>query len=150
MIEAVGVVLAIDQAAHWINESTKTTIVMPDSMPVVRAANLMRKGRHSKNPRLQSLLACVNRRNISIVHNSAKRGDHIVPDTLSQLQTTCSCKDCSVSKFLQDIPVHAEMMSISAINNSAASISSIIWADTNPGVQSVMQQPILNSLMGDI
>ena len=54
-IEAVGVVLAIDQAAHWINESNRTTIVMPDSMPVVRAANLMRKGRHSKNPRLQSL-----------------------------------------------------------------------------------------------
>ena len=59
-LEAVGAVLAIDQAAHWINESLHQTIVMPDSMPVVRAANLMRQGKHSKNPRLQSLLACVN------------------------------------------------------------------------------------------
>ena len=149
-IEAVGAVLAIDQAAHWINESNKTTIVMPDSMPVVRAANLMKKGKHSKNPRLQSLLACVNRRNISFVHNSAKRGDHIVPDTLSRLQKSCSCQDCSVSNFLQDIPLNAEMMSISSINNTTASISSIIWADTNPGVRSVMQQPILNSLLGDV
>ena len=60
-VEAVGAVLAIDQAAHWINESNKPTIVMPDSKPVVKAANLMRQGKHSKNPRLQSLLACVNR-----------------------------------------------------------------------------------------
>ena len=60
-VEAVGAVLAIDQAAHWINESNKPTIVMPDSMPVVKAANLMRQGKHSKNPRLQSLMACVNR-----------------------------------------------------------------------------------------
>ena len=41
-IEAVGAVLAIDQVAHWINESVHSTIIMPDSMPVVRAANLIR------------------------------------------------------------------------------------------------------------
>ena len=81
-LEAVGAVLAIDQAAHWINESLHPTMVMPDSMPVVPAANLMKQGKHSKNPRLQSLLACVSRRNVIFVHNSAKRGDHVVPDTL--------------------------------------------------------------------
>ena len=45
-LEAVGVMLAIDQAAHWINAANKTTIVMPDSMPVVKAANLMKRGTH--------------------------------------------------------------------------------------------------------
>ena len=45
-IEAVGAVLAIDQTAHWINESIHPTVIMPDSMPVVRAANLMRQGKH--------------------------------------------------------------------------------------------------------
>ena len=82
-LEAVGAVLAIDQSAHWINESLLPTVVMPDSMPVVKAATLMKQGRHSKNPRLQSLLACVNRRNVTFSHNSAKQGDHLIPDTLS-------------------------------------------------------------------
>ena len=45
-LEAVGVVLAIDQAAHWINEAYNSTVIMPDSMPVVRAANLMKRGKH--------------------------------------------------------------------------------------------------------
>ena len=51
-LEALGAVLAIDQAATWINESNNFTIVMPDSMRVVRAVKLMEKGRHSKNTRL--------------------------------------------------------------------------------------------------
>ena len=149
-LEAVGAVLAIDQCAHWINEALSTTIVMPDSMPVVKAANLMRRGKHSKNPRLQSLLACVNRRNITFVHNSAKRGDHLVPDTLSRLTIHCSCQDCSVSKFLQEIPHDAEMISITAVANSVACISNIIWANTNSAVDAVTKQTTLNSLYGDI
>ena len=54
--EAVASVLAIDQSAHWINESRYPTVVMPDSILMVRAAQLMKQGRHSKNPRLQALL----------------------------------------------------------------------------------------------
>ena len=77
---------------------------MPDSMPVVKAANLMRQGRHSKNPRLQSLLACVNRRNVTFVHNSAKQGDHLIPDALSRLNKSCDYEKCSVKKFLDEIP----------------------------------------------
>ena len=70
-LECVGAVLSIEQVAHWINESKYPTTVMPDSMPVVKAANLMKAGKHSKNPRLQSLLSCVNRRNVVFVHSSA-------------------------------------------------------------------------------
>ena len=80
--EAVGVVLSIDQCVHWISESYLPTLVGPDSLAVVNAAELMRKGKHSSNPRLQSLLASVNRRNVQFFHNSAKAGRHIVPDHL--------------------------------------------------------------------
>ena len=71
--EAIGAVLAIDQCAHWIGESEHTTLVGPDCIAVVKAVDLMKKGRHSSNPRLQSLLASVNRRNVKFFHNSAKR-----------------------------------------------------------------------------
>ena len=53
-LEGVGVVLAIDQVRHWINESHLPTMVLADNKPVVDAANLMKMGRHSKNSRLQS------------------------------------------------------------------------------------------------
>ena len=72
--EAVGVVLSLDQCSHWISESFLPTLVGPDSLAVVNAANLMRTGKHSTNPRLQSLLASVNRKNIKFFHNSAKAG----------------------------------------------------------------------------
>ena len=44
--ECVGVVLAIDQVRHWICESNTTTLVGPDSKPVVEAAQLMKAGKH--------------------------------------------------------------------------------------------------------
>ena len=149
-LEAVGSVLAIDQVAHWINESIHPTVVMPDSMPVVKAANLMKQGRHSKNPRLQSLLACVNRRNVVFVHNSAKKGAHIVPDTLSRLDGSCSCQDCSVTKFLDEVPKNAELMSIAAINNSIASVTNIIWNSTNPAIISAVGNTVLSTLNADV
>ena len=118
--EATGVVLAVDQCAHWISESEKTTLVGPDCLAVVKAVDLIRKGRHSSNPRLQSLLASVNRRNIKFFHNSAKAGFHIVPDSLSRMpDTTCRSKDCAIERFLDDIPVQVEAMSTIDLNETS-------------------------------
>ena len=117
--EAVGTVLAIEHCAHWISESELTTLVGPDSSAVVQAANLMRKGKYSSNPRLQSLLASVNRRNVKFFHNSAKSGKHIVPDCLSRLKdTTCKSKDCAVERFLDDIPINLEAMALTLLSIS--------------------------------
>ena len=117
--EGVGTVLAIEHCAHWISESELTTLVGPDSSAVVQAADLIRKGKHSSNPRLQSLLASVNRRNVKFFHNSAKSGKHVVPDSLSRLKdTTCKSKDCAVERFLEDIPVKLESMSITLLSVS--------------------------------
>ena len=113
-LEGVGAVLAIDQTRHWINESLKPTLVMPDNKPVVEATGLMKMGKHSRNPRLQSLLASVNRSNVVFCHNSAKAGLHIVPDTLSRLPPKkCTSKDCQVERFLSDLPARVECMPIS-------------------------------------
>jgi hypothetical protein len=140
-LECVGAVLSIEQVSHWINESRSPTTVMPDSMPVVKAANLMKSGKHSKNPRLQSLLSCVNRRNIVFVHSSARAGDHIVPDTLSRLARTCDCKDCAVSRFLEEIPSKMELMAMEVPGD----ISSTILADMEP-----CQVATMNTQLNDI
>ena len=39
---------------------------------------------------------------------------------------------------------------MTAVNNFLASISSIIWARTNPGLDAVTKQSVVNSLHGDI
>ena len=82
--EAVGVVVSLSQCDHWIVESKLPTLVGPDCLAVIKAAELIRKGKHSSKPRLQSLLASVNRRNIRFFNNSAKAGFHKVPDHLSR------------------------------------------------------------------
>ena len=70
----------------------------------------IKKGKHSSNPRLQSLLASVNRRNVNFFHNSAKDGLHVVPDHLSRMSdTACQSKDCVVERYLYDIPIHMFM-----------------------------------------
>ena len=112
-LEGVGAVLAIDQTRHWINESLKPTLVMPDNKPVVEATALMKLGRHSRNPRLQSLLASVNRSNVTFTHSSAKAGQHTVPDTLSRLPPKkCTSRDCQIERFLSELPARVECMPI--------------------------------------
>ena len=49
--EAIGVVLSLEQCAHWIAEAQLTTLVGPDSLAVVKAVDLIKKGKHSSNPR---------------------------------------------------------------------------------------------------
>ena len=145
-LECTGAVLSIDQVAHWINESKNPTTVMPDSMPVVKAANLMKAGRHSKNPRLQSLLACVNRRNVVFVHSSARTGQHIVPDTLSRLGRNCDCKDCGVKRFLEEIPSKVELMAMEV----PADISSTVWTDLEPCQIATMTSELNDMLVNNL
>ena len=130
--EAVGVVLSLDQCSHWIQESELPTLIGPDCLAVVKAAELIRKGRHSSNPRLQSLLASVNKRNIRFFHNSAKAGRHIVPDHLSRMSdSTCHSKDCAIERFLDDIPVNLEAMSLT-LNDPNCTLLSISLEDPLP------------------
>ena len=131
--EGVGAVLAIDQVRHWVNESHKTTIVMPDNKPVIQAADLMKLGKHSTNSRLQQLLASVNRSNIKFMHNSAKAGFHTVPDALSRLpRNSCCTKDCQVERFLDDIPDKVQFMPITLATLSIGSLDPATLAAIMP------------------
>ena len=73
-----------------------------------------------------------------------------MPDTLSRLNKPCECSDCSVTRFVDEIPTNAELMTITGVANSAASVTNIIWNNVNKGVEAVLSQQILNSLTSDI
>ena len=137
--EGVGAVTSIDQVRHWINESRKTTIVMPDNKPVVEAAKLMKLGRHSTSSRLQQLLASVNRSNVDFRHNSAKAGLHIVPDQCSRTPTAqCTSKDCQVERFLDDIPATAQCMSLTLSSLCLSPMDSATLAALTPDIHQLL------------
>ena len=130
--------MAIDQVRHWVNESHKPTMVMPDNKPVVQAADLMRLGRHSTNSRLQQLLASVNRSNLKFMHNSAKAGLHTVPDALSRIpRSTCCTKDCQVERFLDDIPDKVQFMPITLATLSISSLDPATLAALTPDLTQI-------------
>lgn len=141
--EGIGAVLSIDQCRHWINESLHKTTVLADNKPVVEAANMMRLGRSSKSPRLQSLLASVNRSNIQFMHSSAKAGDHVVPDRLSRMKRTCGAKDCQVERFLDDVPAQIQCMSVSLKD---LDLERFIFADIEPAVLSATSAELADIL----
>ena len=138
--EAVGAVMAIDQGRHWINESRYPTWVLPDSKSVVDAANLMRMGKHSTNPRLQTLLASVNRSPVNFRHNSARKGHHLIPDALSRTPSKpCTAKDCQIERFLEDMPRQVQFM--------AFTLASLFLEPTNPAILAA-SAPEVSKLLG--
>jgi hypothetical protein len=110
-IEAVAAATAIDQCAHWIMEADKPTIVCPASKAVVQATERMRRGQMSTNPRLQTILSCINRRPVIFHHSSAKLGQHTLSDTCSRTDRTCKAADCAIERFLADISKDIQLMS---------------------------------------
>jgi hypothetical protein len=130
-IEAVAAATAIDQCAHWIMEADKPTIVCPDSKAVVQATERMRRGQMSTNPRLQTILACVNRRPVVFYHSSAKLGQHTLSDACSRADKTCRASDCAIERFLDNIPSNIQLMTISV---PPESVTSLIFNDTEPCV----------------
>ena len=116
-IEGVASSLAINATSHWILASTKPTYVTPDCKAVVEAVERMRKGKISRNPRLQTILISINRRPVTFIHSSAKTGQHIIPDHASRLDITCGSKDCAVERFLDEIPDNVQCMSMKSLDD---------------------------------
>jgi hypothetical protein len=113
-IEAVATFIAVEQCSPWIMEATAPTYVCPDSKAVVQAAHRMTTGKMSTNPRLQNLLACINRRPVLFHHSSAKLGQHLLSDTCSRTPTTCTVQDCAIERFLDDLPETINLMASKA------------------------------------
>ena len=137
-IEAVATNVAVEQCSPWIMEATNPTYVCPDSKAVVQAANRMAQGKMSTNPRLQNLLACINRRPVLFHHSSAKLGQHLLSDTCSRTSTTCSIQDCSIERFLDDLPLHVELMAVGTTpdspSRSAMTATSLFTDDIDPAI----------------
>lgn len=116
-IEGVAAAMAINACAHWILAADKPTYVTPDCKAVVEAVDRMRKGKLSRNPRLQMILISVNRRPVTFIHSSAKIGQHVIPDHASRLDITCGSKDCAVERFLDEIPDNVQCMKIALLDD---------------------------------
>ena len=144
-IEAIAAATAIEQCAHWIMEADKPTIVCPDSKAVVQATERMRRGQMSKNPRLQTILSCVNRRPVIFYHSSAKLGQHILGDTCSRTDKSCNAADCAVERFLEDIPSNIQLM---ASTLPPQDISDFLFRDSPPCVTAATAQSTADWLAG--
>jgi hypothetical protein len=127
-IEAVATNIAVEQCAPWIMEAQQPTFVCPDSKAVVQAAHRMAMGKMSTNPRLQNLLASINRRPITFHHSSAKLGQHILSDACSRTDTTCKTQDCSIERFLDDLPDKVELMATCC---PISSLEQFVFPDVN-------------------
>ena len=85
---------------------------------------ISRRGKQSSNPRLQSLLTSVNRHNVPFFHNSAKAGQHNIPDYFNRRKdSTCHSKDCAIERFLEDIQLKIEAMSCNLIDRNTTLLS---------------------------
>ena len=138
-IEAVATFIAVEQCSPWIMESHQATYVCPDSKAVVQAAARMQRGKMSTNPRLQNLLACINRRPILFQHSSAKLGQHLISDTCSRTAQSCTVSDCAIERFLDDIPDKIELM-------SSTVLSSLIADPVDPATIAASSQDLINQL----
>jgi len=142
-IEAVATYIAVEQCSPWIMEATIPTYVCPDSKAVVQAANRMAQGKMSTNPRIQNLLACINRRPVLFHHSSAKLGQHIISDTCSRSPTSCTVQDCAIERFLDDLPMKINLMSMDILATSA---SDLFLRDHLPAITAASSQDLLSFL----
>ena len=148
-IEGVASAMAINACSHWILASHKPTYVTPDCKAVVQAVERMRQGKLSRNPRLQMILICINRRPVTFLHSSAKTGQHIIPDAASRLDITCKSKDCAVERFLAELPDDTQCMTTCVTEDQT--ISDFFSQDTNPCIIAATSQntiDLLSSLQG--
>ena len=93
----------------------------------------------STNPRLQNLLACINRRPLLFQPSSAKLGQHLVSDTCSRTAKDCTVADCPIERFLDDLPDRIELMSTTVL-------SSIITTAAEPAVIAATAADLINKL----
>ena len=145
-IEAVATFIAVEQCSPWIMEATIPTYVCPDSKAVVQAANRMAQGKMSTNPRLQNLLACINRRPVLFHHSSAKLGQHLLSDTCSRTPVTCSVEDCAIERFLDNLPEKINLMAVTPLPPEGTTAADLLQQDCIPSITAAASQELLSFL----
>ena len=101
-LEALAFSTAITAEYHVIKESKKPVIIAPDSKAVADACNLIKKGQHSSNPRIQALITNVNRIPIIVQLASGKNKLNICGDHQSRFPSSCQSEHCSICNFVNE------------------------------------------------
>lgn len=100
--EALAVATAIKKCNHYILTSTKPTLILSDSKPVVEAFNLMKKGKFSTSSRMAAFLYTTNQYRIDIQHISGKFKQNLAPDYLSRNPASCENKSCQICLYIKE------------------------------------------------
>ena len=75
--EALTAATSVEKAASYILESKLRTLVLVDNKPVIQAANLIKEGKFSASPRMQTFLTCINRFPSVFQHLSGKMSQNL-------------------------------------------------------------------------
>ena len=101
-LEALAFATAITAEYHILKESKKPIIVAPDSKAVADAVNMIKRGKHSSNPRIQALITNVNRIPLIVQLASGKNNLNKCGDHQSRFPSSCQAQHCSICNFVQD------------------------------------------------
>ena len=99
-IESVAFGTAIEAFYDIIKESTKPVIICPDSKPVCDATNLLKKGKFSLSPRIQTFLNNMGKVSCDVQHISGKSGQNQIADFQSRNTTNCNADICQLCEYV--------------------------------------------------
>ena len=100
--EALAVATSLKKSSHYVLNSSKPTLILTDSKPVVEAFNLLKIGKFSTSSRMSAFLHTANQFKIDIQHISGKFKQNLAPDYLSRNPADCPSSDCQVCRFIQE------------------------------------------------
>ena len=102
-LEALAFATAITSEYHILKESRKPVIIAPDSKAVADAANLIKNGKHSSNPRIQALITNVNRIPLIVQLANGKNKLNQCGDHQSRYPSACQTEHCTICNFVNEV-----------------------------------------------
>ena len=138
-LEALAFATAITAEYNILKESTKPIIITPDSKAVADAVNLIKKGNHSSNPRIQALITNVNRLPIIVQLANGKNKLNTCADFQSRNPSSCTVEHCNVCNFVNEMSDNTiNPHAINAINDHMLD-NKIAWKQIQDESKSCMQ-----------
>ena len=101
-LEALAFATAVTAEYHVLKESKKPILIAPDSKAVADAVNLIKKGNHSSNPRIQALITNVNRIPLIVQLANGKNKLNACGDHQSRFPSPCTVEHCVICNFVQE------------------------------------------------
>ena len=101
--EGAAAAVACKAFSSHLRESEKPIIVLSDNRPVYTASKLLKNGKFSTSPRLNSLLTCINEFNVQFQPLSGKMGQNPHSDALSRQPNDCNNNpDCQTCRLIEE------------------------------------------------